>query len=107
MTELLTIADKMINFCSNAMKDLKSILKDITGLRIDYNKATAALNAIENSDLNLLFKYIAGYIRYVKCYHLIYAVKKSGYFIKLRQYNKGNETIGINHLNFSKKRCRF
>ncbi len=55
MAELLVIIDKMINFCSNAMKDLKSILKDITGLRIDYNKATAALNAIENSDVNLLF----------------------------------------------------
>ncbi|MCL4321011.1 MAG: glycosyltransferase family 9 protein [Deltaproteobacteria bacterium] len=55
LDKLVEVIGKMINFCSKAMKDIKSILKDIIDSRIDSDKAAAGLNAIENSDVNLLF----------------------------------------------------
>ncbi len=55
LDKLVEVIDKMISFCSKAMKDLKFILRDLLGSRIDINKAAAMLNNIENSDRNLLF----------------------------------------------------
>ena len=55
LDKLVEVIDKMISFCSKAMKDLKFILRDLLGSKIDINKASAMLNEIENSDRNLLF----------------------------------------------------